>query len=135
MGTAADTPVADMAYKLVRYGERPVLKLSAAKETWPDAKQVWRLRSEEGSLLRDYLGLRDEPAPDNNAEPLLERVMAGGKRLAAPTLLESRARFEADFVSLSEASKRLRSPEAVPVIPTPAPAQAAGADAGCRPNA
>ena len=120
MGTAADTPVADMAYKLVRYGERPVLKLSAAKETWPDAKQVWRLQSEEGSLLRDYLGLRDELAPDTDAEPLLERVMAGGKRLAAPTLLESRARFEADFVSLSEASKRLRSPEPVPVMPTPA---------------
>ena len=118
MGTAADTPVADMAYKLVRYGERPVIKLSAGKATWTGAKQVWRIRDGAGRLVHDYLALRDEPSPQSGAEPLLERVVAGGKRLAAPTLLESRTRFQADFASPTDEAKRLRSPEPPAVVPT-----------------
>ena len=42
MGVAADAPYYDMAYKLVQYAGRPVMKLSAGKATLVEAKQVWR---------------------------------------------------------------------------------------------
>ena len=45
MGVAADMPYLDMAYKLVQYDGRPVMKLSTGKATLVDQKQVWRRRS------------------------------------------------------------------------------------------
>ncbi|HYM67071.1 MAG TPA: nicotinate phosphoribosyltransferase, partial [Patescibacteria group bacterium] len=49
MDVSADQPYLDMAYKLVEYDGRPVLKSSAGKETWAVPKQVYRrLRSGEG---------------------------------------------------------------------------------------
>ncbi len=40
MGVSADAPYFDFAYKLVRYGDRPVMKLSTGKVTLVDKKQV-----------------------------------------------------------------------------------------------
>ena len=57
MGVSADAPYLDTAYKLVRYGERPVAKLSPGKPSLPGAKQVFRGRATDGDLL----GLRDGP--------------------------------------------------------------------------
>ena len=42
MGVSADAPSLDSAYKLVAFGERPVMKLSEGKATLPGAKQVYR---------------------------------------------------------------------------------------------
>ena len=89
-----------------------------ARRPGPAPSKVWRIRDGAGRLVHDYLALRDEPSPQSGAEPLLERVVAGGKRLAAPTLLESRTRFQADFASLTDEAKRLRSPEPPAVVPT-----------------
>ena len=57
MGVSADAPFVDSVYKLAEIDGRPVLKLSAGKETAPGRKQVWR--GPDG----DVLGLRDEPEP------------------------------------------------------------------------
>ncbi len=77
MGVSADAPFLDTVYKLVEYGDRPVMKLSAAKISPPGRKQVWRGPDEEG----DVLGLADEEGP-SGWEPVLEPVMAAGARMA-----------------------------------------------------
>lgn len=106
MGVSADAPSLESVYKLVRYGERPVLKLSAEKATLPGEKQVFR--GEDG----DVLGLRDEPVPQGT-RPLLEPVVRAGRRTRPPKPLdECRARFEADLAGLPAAALDLRTPRA-----------------------
>lgn len=110
MGVSADAPYLDSVYKLVAYGDRPVMKLSPEKATAPGAKQVFRA---EG--LRDVIGLRGEQAPART-RPLLGPVMTGGRRLRGAEPLEvSRQRFEADLGSLPSEARRLRGP-AAPVV-------------------
>ena len=96
VGVSADAPYLDSVYKLVQYGERPVMKLSAGKATAPGEKQVFR--SDAG----DVIGLRDETAPDG-AEPILVQVMAGGRRTHADRISQARVRFQGDLARLANA--------------------------------
>ena len=108
MGVSADHPYLDTAYKLVRYGERPVMKLSRGKVTSPGRTQVFRKSRPFGDLVALY----DEAAPTGR-EPLLEQVMARGRRKGRrPSLAQSRARFEADLALLPDAARDLRAPRA-----------------------
>jgi len=108
MGLSADAPWTDMSYKLVEYEERPVLKLSAEKASWPARKQIFRLCDRAGAAQQDVIGLRDETLP---GESLLREVMRAGRRLAAdPALAECRKLFEADFASLPQTVKRIHEP-------------------------
>jgi nicotinate phosphoribosyltransferase len=107
MGVSADAPFVDSVYKLADLDGRPVLKLSAGKETAPGRKQAWR------GLDADVLALRDEPGP-KGADPLLEPVMRDGVRTSsAPSIEEMRQRFDADLAALSAGARRLR--DATPV--------------------
>ena len=116
VGVSADAPWTDGAYKLVEYDGRPTLKLSAKKRTAPGPKQVFRFRDEKGAYERDVIGLAGERPPDNGAEALLSKVMAGGKRLGQPpTLKKLRERFEREFACLPDRHKALRSPAMYPV--------------------
>jgi len=118
MGVSADAPWLDMAYKLVEQNGRPVLKLSTGKASWPGPKQVFRVVDERGTLKKDVLGLRAEKIA--GAEPLLEKVMEGGKILGGyPSLKEIRERFVAEFDLLDEAFKTMRDPEIYPVEISP----------------
>jgi nicotinate phosphoribosyltransferase len=92
MTVSADAPYLDMAYKLVRYGSRDVLKISPDKETWTGEKQVFRRRTADGQrYLEDVLALREEPNPPD-ARPLLETVMERGRLVGPlPTLAAARA--------------------------------------------
>ncbi|MEX2556121.1 MAG: nicotinate phosphoribosyltransferase [Actinomycetota bacterium] len=106
LGTSADAASLDSAYKLVQYGDRPVLKLSSGKATAPGPKQVFRA---EG--MRDVVALRSEPAPPG-ARALLEPVMRRGRRLGPPgTITAARERFEADLATLPPDARRLRDPD------------------------
>ena len=110
MGTSADAPYLDTVYKLVMYAGRPVMKLSAGKETLPGAKQVFR---HPGFL--DLIGLRDEPPP-GRAEALLQPVMQAGQRVGPESGLdEARGRFESDLDRLPARCRRLRMPQPMPV--------------------
>jgi len=110
MSVAADTPVLDMAYKLVRYAGRDVMKLSAGKETWTGPKQVYRRRGGDGRLAGDLVARADEPAP-GNATPLLEPVMVGGVPLGpAPSLAAIRARCAAEVQALPAELGRFHGP-------------------------
>ncbi|MFC5720910.1 nicotinate phosphoribosyltransferase [Streptomyces gamaensis] len=110
VGTSADAPYLDSAYKLVEYDGRPVMKLSSAKVTAPGRKQVHRRPGHA-----DLIALADEPPPAG-AEPLLETVMRDGRRTAPPPTLEAaRQRFRADLDALPSEARRIRSP--VPPVP------------------
>lgn len=107
VGVSADAPYLDSAYKMVEYDGRPVMKLSAAKVTAPGPKQVFRRPG-----YADVIGLADEPPPDD-AGPLLETVMRGGRRTGdRPSLDECRMRFAADLDGLPPAARRIRGPQA-----------------------
>src|SRR5581483_4051707 len=56
LGTSADAPTLDMAYKLVQYGDEPCLKLSAGKQTLVGPKQVWRHIDPHARLTGDRIG-------------------------------------------------------------------------------
>jgi nicotinate phosphoribosyltransferase len=113
MGTSADAPWMDMAYKLIEYDHAPVLKLSTGKGSSPGRKQVFRRRDESGNFVQDTIGLRDEQIA---GETLLRQAMHNGRRTAwTRSLSESRNRFAADFAALPESFKLLRNPSHYPV--------------------
>lgn len=111
MNVSADAPYLDMAYKLVTYAGRYVLKTSPGKETWTGAKQVFRLRHPDGRFEGDVLGLEDEAAPQPTAEALLVPVMAGGRLLGPhPPLGEVRDHCRREIETLPEGLRRIRQP-------------------------
>jgi nicotinate phosphoribosyltransferase len=113
MGVSADAPALDSAYKLVAFGDRPVMKLSAGKATLPGAKQVFR--GPDG----DIVARPDEPAPPG-AEPLLEVVMRNGRRVGPPDwLTAARARFEADLARVPDPALDLDHPISLSVRVSP----------------
>ncbi len=110
MGVSADAPYLDSAFKLVAYGGRPVMKLSAGKMTLPGPKQVFR-----GSAAGDLLALRDEPAPPGQ-QPLLIPVMRDGRRLGPPEpVAVMRQRCAANLAWLPAHARTLRASTPVPV--------------------
>src|SRR5262249_15462561 len=118
MGVSADAPWFDIAYKLVEFGGRPVLKLSTGKASWPEKKQIFRRHNNQGYLSKDLIGLRNENLP--GAEPLLQKVMEKGALLAAPPSLESiRAIFRQEFERLPNSIKAIRNATPYPVEFTP----------------
>jgi len=114
MGVAADMPYLDMAYKLVQYDGRQVMKLSTGKATLVDQKQVWR-RTVDGYYGEDIIALRREPAlPD--AVPLLQGVMRAGRVVPpAPDLAMARQRQATDRAHLAESYRRLEGGAVYPV--------------------
>jgi nicotinate phosphoribosyltransferase len=103
-----------MAYKLVCYGGRPVMKLSTGKVSLPGAKQVFRLYDVGGHFARDVIGLQEESIAGGT--PLLAPVMAEGRRTGAePDLAEVRERLREDFGRLDDRFKALRNPPPYPV--------------------
>jgi nicotinate phosphoribosyltransferase len=119
MTVSADAPYVDMAYKLVRYDSRDVLKLSPGKATWPGEKQVYRLTGIDGRLSGDVLALADELPPSPRAEALLCLVMEGGRitRPHAP-LAEVRQRCARELAALPDGVRRLHGAERYRVTPS-----------------
>lgn len=108
LGVVEDAPALDAVYKLVDLGGRPMMKLSAGKETLPGPKQVFRGPAGTG----DVLALRTEKAPAGH-RPLLAPVVVGGRRVGpAPPLADGRAVLEADLAWLPASALDLRAPTA-----------------------
>jgi nicotinate phosphoribosyltransferase len=108
MGVSADAPFADIAYKLVEFQNRPVLKLSTGKASWPGKKQVFRQKADGGQTEKDLIGARDEELP---GEALLREVMRAGRITSThPKLLEIREIVAADLAMLPREVKALREP-------------------------
>ncbi|HHP7235064.1 MAG TPA: nicotinate phosphoribosyltransferase [Desulfobacterales bacterium] len=112
MGVSADTPYTDIAYKLVQYDERPVLKLSSGKKSLVAEKQVFRMQS-KGRYREDTIGLRHEK---RHGEPLLVAMMEDGGRLQEPDPAKViRDRFMTDFERFDDRVRAIESPAEYPV--------------------
>jgi nicotinate phosphoribosyltransferase len=83
--TAQDAPALDCAYKLQEYAGRARRKLSEGKATWPGRKQVFRRFDADGRPVGDLLTLVGDR---QDGTPLLQPVMRGGHRIAAPPILQ-----------------------------------------------
>jgi nicotinate phosphoribosyltransferase len=88
MGTSADAPFLDAAYKLVEYAGKPRTKLSPNKVLLPGRKQFFR-QFENGVATGDVIGLFGEAL---HGRALLEPVMVSGRRTRPlPTLDQVRS--------------------------------------------
>lgn len=119
VSVAADAPYLDMAYKLVRYAGRDVLKLSEGKETLPGEKQVFRVTTAPPARRRfveDRIALRSEGPPPGPVETLLRPVMRRGRIVGAlPSVDAIRARCRAQVAALPAAVRRLEAAREYPV--------------------
>jgi len=114
MGVSADAPWNDMAYKLVEFDDRSVLKLSTGKESWPGKKQVFRVHDDQDQLCGDVIALRGEEIAA--AEPLLTQVLHGGKITGRlPTLNDSRSVCRDELDRLPEIYRAIVDPARYPV--------------------
>ena len=117
-GVSADAPWSDMVYKLVCFGQRPVMKLSTGKVSLPGAKQVFRIRGDDGRFAEDVIALQDEMLA--GAEPMMHQVMSGGVPTGlSHSLEEVRQRFENHFQALDPRFKILHRPARFPVSVSP----------------
>ena len=115
MVVSADAPYLDMAYKLVRYGERDVLKLSVGKVTWTGPKQVYRFTGAAGRFEGDLIATADDPPPSPAAVPLLRTVMRAGTAVEPhPPLTSIRDHCTAQVDALPESVRRLHDAEPYP---------------------
>jgi nicotinate phosphoribosyltransferase len=73
MGVSADAPFFDIVYKLVQYGDRPIMKLSTGKANLAGNKQVFRGADSQGRFIEDIIGTADETI--DGATPLLRPVV------------------------------------------------------------
>ena len=118
VGVSADAPFVDIVYKMVRYGDHDVKKLSPGKTTLAGEKQVFRKKDENGGYLEDIIGLRDDRIEDT--ETLLEPVMENGKATRPhPSLQELRQQFKDSFSALDRTYKALNDPPSYPVRLSP----------------
>ena len=118
MGVSADAPYLNMAYKMVMYNGRPVMKLSSGKISLAGPKQVFRQRTKDGFFKRDLIGLLDDDIADS--ESLLIPVMKDGKRLLpSEPLPKIQELFRKEFALLPETYKDLEGNPNYPVEITP----------------
>ncbi len=118
MGVSADAPYFDIAYKLVKYGGRPVMKLSTGKVTLVDKKQVWRFADAGGRMVRDVISLREEEVA--GAQPLLQPVMTQGRLTnPLPSLPRIREYCREQLARLPEPYRAISAPPVYPVTLSP----------------
>jgi nicotinate phosphoribosyltransferase len=115
--TSSDAPSLDAVYKLQEYAGAPRRKRSTGKATWPGRKQVFRHSGADGRFVRDVVATAADPQA---GEPLIEPVMAAGKRLRPLPALEAvRGRTRAQLARLPQPLTRLED------APTPYPVEIA----------
>jgi nicotinate phosphoribosyltransferase len=120
LNVSADAPSLDLVYKLVRYGDRDVLKLSEGKETWVGAKGLYRSYGADRSMAGDVLALEDEPPPSGHTESLLRPVMREGELLRPyPSLADVRGHCAEQLATLPDDLKRLEGHGKYPVTVSP----------------
>jgi nicotinate phosphoribosyltransferase len=114
VGVSADTPYLDIVYKMVRFKDRDVRKLSPGKITLSGKKQVFRKMRDHGQYVEDIIGVRNETIKDTR--PLLLKVMENGSQLyLSPSLQEIQNQFKQNFLFLDEKYKNIHETHRYPV--------------------
>lgn len=115
LDTSSDAPYLDCAYKLVEYAGHPRRKRSEGKATWPGRKQVYRsYKNSDGErMCGDIITVEDDTQP---GEPLIQKVMQGGKRVNPPEpLTQSRERAAEQLARLPQPLRTLGEDPPYPV--------------------
>lgn len=115
MGVSADAPYLNIAYKMVRYHDKNVRKLSPGKVNLSGEKQVFRMADPQTNGFRnDVIGAVDEEIP--GAEPLLSPIMQNGRITGPlPSLDDIRARCRDQLAKLAPKYKSLEPRDEYPV--------------------
>ena len=114
VGVSADAPYLDVVYKMVRFKNRDVRKLSPGKITLAGEKQVFRKADPNRRYLEDIIGLRDDIV--DQGTPLLKKVMENGEILQPhPPLQAIRESFKNNFAFLDDRYKSILEYQAYPV--------------------
>ncbi len=114
VGVSSDAPFLDVVYKMVRFKDRDVKKLSPGKITLAGEKQVFRKSNPNGCYLEDIIGVRDEKV--SGGAPLLEKVMENGKLLYPHLSLDVvRDRLKKNFSLLDDKYKSIHDKVDYPV--------------------
>ena len=104
MGVSADAPYLDIVYKMVRFRDKNIRKLSPGKVTLAGRKQVFRRTGPGGCCLEDVIGTREEHIPGST--PLLKKVVENGRLVRpGPSLPAIRENFRRNFADLDEKYK------------------------------
>ncbi len=118
LGVSADAPFADIVYKMVRYGQRDVRKLSPGKRTLGGEKQVFRFLHDNGLYRQDIIGLRNE-THDTGSALLASAVTSGRLVRPHPPLADIRRFFKENFEKLSNEYKDICARQVYPVNISP----------------
>ncbi len=122
-------PVAALSgvYKLAQIEDRPVIKLSSDKATYPGIKQVYRLIDAKGIYKEDLLALEGEQVQrclengsqdDLSAVPMLRQTIAHGRRILPRENIHKIQRYVAECVSKMPQSS-LKIIEPTPYVSLP----------------
>ena len=118
VGVSADAPYLNIVYKMVKFKDRNVRKLSPGKTSLAGEKQVFRISNENGRYQKDMIGLRGDVV--DGGEPLLEKVMENGKCLRPhPSLQMIRERFDHNMSLLDERYQSLKPQTRYPIEMSP----------------
>ena len=119
LNVSADAPSLDLVYKLVRYGERDVLKLSEGKETWVGAKALYRSFGADGLIAGDVLSLEEETPPAGSVSLLHVMVDEGELLRPHPSLADIRRHCAGQLATLPDELKRLQAHGEYPIAVSP----------------
>lgn len=109
LGTMADQPYLDSAYKLSGYDNTPRMKLAPNKKNLPGRKQVYRSFDHAGIATGDTITTAEE---SHAGTPLLQCVMRNGVRTeAAPSLDASRRHAQEAIATLPPHTRALSKAE------------------------
>lgn len=107
VATSDDAPSLGGVYKLTQIGDRPVVKLSESKVSYPGAHQVYR-HEKNGCFAFDHLGMVKEPSYEFvDATPLLVDAMVDGRVVHHEELQLARDRCRAQLAKLPAALKAI----------------------------
>lgn len=107
VATSDDAPSLGGVYKLTQIGDRPVVKLSESKVSYPGAHQVYR-HEKDGMFAFDHLGMVKEPSYEFvDATPLLVDAMKDGRPVLHEELQTARDRCRAQLEKVPAEVKKV----------------------------
>jgi nicotinate phosphoribosyltransferase len=107
VATSDDAPSLGGVYKLTQIGDRPVVKLSESKVSYPGAHQVYR-HEKADRFAFDHLGMVYEPSYEFvDSTPLLVFAMKAGRPTHHEDLQVARDRCRAQLKKLPEAVRNV----------------------------
>ncbi|MFX1411555.1 MAG: nicotinate phosphoribosyltransferase [Promethearchaeota archaeon] len=115
LATSSDDPTISGVYKLIEHNNKPKIKTSEEKLTYPGVKQVFRIYDKKDMFKEDILALKDE-TPPINSEPLLIPIMKDGNLVYdMPSIEEIQNYYLKNIKKLPDYYKQLEQVNHIPL--------------------